>query len=436
MGSCARKDREKGVLLTEAAPSARLTACLIVRDEEVNLPRALNSLRGVADEVIVVDTGSTDRTREIAAESGAKVFEQEWQGDFSLARNCAMDKASGEWILILDADEEVAAGQGELFKELLVDQDHAGFFANIENIPQERPGAPPSFVSPSIRMFRNHPDHRYKGAVHEQIQISRDSQGGKVAFTDLRLRHYGYSEDLTVQADRRNRNIELLSKAAAADPDDAYTLYCLGNEYMAGGDFDKAASALGRALELLPEEEQVYAPSVPRNLALCLRQSGRPDKALEVLAETQRRYPRFTDLVYLEGVIALERQDFPRAVQLFAQCLDMGTPPAQFESWGGVGTYGALTGLGHALRAQGDEGRATEVFKEALKANPAECYALRQLGELLLKKHAAHRVADELEALADLRSQEVLRTLIELFSETGNAELAAEWRLKMQVAGL
>lgn len=140
---------------------------MITRDEEKSLPSCLRSVKNHVDEIIIADTGSKDNTCNIALEYGAKIFHIDWKDDFSAARNFALEKANGDWILFLDADEVLE--NGELLRQLVKEADHdlTGFLFHILNYSDEK--LTQIERSQSLRLFRNTPDMRFFRAIHEQL---------------------------------------------------------------------------------------------------------------------------------------------------------------------------------------------------------------------------------------------------------------------------
>lgn len=238
--------------MTEKRDARRptLSLCMIVKNEEQHLVRCLESVQGVADEIVVVDTGSDDATPEIARSYRAKLLRHEWQEDFALARNLSLDHATGDWILVLDADEElesrtrvrlrtrITATDAEALQLVVRSFTPAGDLQRYEDI----------YLT---RVFRNRPHHRYEQPIHEQIRPSIERCRGKVAETDLIILHYGYAQPTAQGRDRRaGRNLKLLEKAVDASPTDPYLHYQLGATHKALGNRAMARSALCRALEL------------------------------------------------------------------------------------------------------------------------------------------------------------------------------------------
>ncbi|AFY80058.1 glycosyltransferase family 2 protein [Oscillatoria acuminata] len=187
-----------------------LSFCTIVKNEKYNLSRCLTSVKPYVNEIIVVDTGSDDGTPDIALEQGAKVFYFQWCDDFSAARNYAVSQASGEWILTLDADEELII-QSENFREILAANSKVLVYSlDLINVGQEE-----NQIGGKLqRIFRNIPEIRYQGRLHEQLIYENQKISGsrRVYLNSLKILHYGYSDpDLTAQKATK-RNIPLLER--------------------------------------------------------------------------------------------------------------------------------------------------------------------------------------------------------------------------------
>ncbi len=225
-----------------------VSLCMIVKNEAENLERCLKSVQGVADELILVDTGSTDQTVELARAQGATVLPHTWQNDFALARNVGLARATGDWILHLDADEELEPGSRPRLKAVLAATASEGVNVCVRNF--NPPGALAAyFDSPQARLFRNRPGHRYEQPIHEAIELSIKRLGGQVAQSDLLIWHYGYQVQ-TVQGekDRAERNLAILEQAVAQYPEDPGHCARLGFTYYQLGRYEPAYTYLRRAL--------------------------------------------------------------------------------------------------------------------------------------------------------------------------------------------
>lgn len=232
-----------------------LSACLIVKNEELHIRRCLRSLGGVVDEICVLDTGCTDRTIEIAEkEFGAKTAFRKWDDDFAAARNASLDLATGDWALQIDADEEFYQPHTRQLHELMerTDIDVINvLLRNFYNIPEAHTGESardPMHVPHSMnhlgRVFRRLPHFRYTGCIHETI---REATRGIVS--DVSIFHYGYAQTGKVQDTRLERNHRLCKKLIAREPDSPAPYYYAATTCIVSGMGDEAEGYLRQAIE-------------------------------------------------------------------------------------------------------------------------------------------------------------------------------------------
>jgi glycosyltransferase involved in cell wall biosynthesis len=274
---------------------------MIARNEERELATCLDSVRALAGEMIVIDTGSTDRTPAIGAGCGAEVVPFDFGFvDFAAARNCAIARARGEWILMLDADETLAAGGAEAIEKLVAEGRNAGYF--LERVNRSAEGGEP-FTDYVVRLFPNRPGIRYRGRVHETVDASILAQGGKLIQTGIRIDHRFRADPET----RRRKNlwyIQILKEEIAADPADDSRLDFLAAEYHQLEMFDEAAAIAEQIARVRPNDARahlfvgvyhlLYRPDFPKaradfERALELR-PGYPEAEsfLKLLAEKER----------------------------------------------------------------------------------------------------------------------------------------------------
>ncbi|MEW6227346.1 MAG: glycosyltransferase [Bacillota bacterium] len=227
----------------------QISLCMIVKDEEEFLPGCLVSVKGVADEIVVVDTGSTDRTVEIAREFGARVYHYRWDDDFAAARNESLKHATCGWILVLDADERLAAGAGGELRAVAEGKGVKAIYA-AKIVNYGTPGGETEHYFP--RFFPNHAGIQYEGIVHERPTPSVSSylSAGCLPrrLKGFVLLHHGYEQDVVKNRDKKRRNIVLLQKILEGR-DDPYYRYKLGSMLF----------TCGRASEAIRELERVFA---------------------------------------------------------------------------------------------------------------------------------------------------------------------------------
>jgi tetratricopeptide (TPR) repeat protein len=222
-----------------------LTAALIVKNEERVLGDCLASLSGIVDEIVIVDTGSTDGSRDIAKAHGARVIDQPWTGDFAAARNLGLEATRGRWILYIDADERLAPVDRSTVAALLEAPDLVG--ARLWLRPKSG-----FTLYREYRLFLNDPRIRFRGIIHEKVapDICRlaKEEGGRIAEVDLRLEHVGYDGP---QDHKHRRNLPLLQAELALRPDNAYNWHHLGRVFDGLGDRPAALDAWRRSLEVV-----------------------------------------------------------------------------------------------------------------------------------------------------------------------------------------
>ncbi len=213
----------------------QLSVCLIVKNEEQFLAQCLNSIQGLAQQIVVVDTGSTDRTVEIAKEHGAEVHSFAWRDDFSAARNAALEHATGDWVLMLDADEELPAAQHARLQADMKRADVIAFRLPLINKGEEAQGR---HCVP--RLFRNAPGVYYYSRIHEQvfpslIQLGK-AWGLRTAIGTAELLHHGYSKEIIRDRNKIERNLKLLRQAVVEFPNEPNLQMNLGLELVRSDD--------------------------------------------------------------------------------------------------------------------------------------------------------------------------------------------------------
>jgi len=281
-----------------------ISLCMMVKNEERNLARCLDSVRDLTSDFIIVDTGSTDQTPCIAAQYGAKVIPFDFTTiDFAAARNAALDRAHGRWILMLDADEVLEHDGTPKIEKLIAGGENAGYFLERHNHASDSQSPFTDYV---VRLFPNRPNYRYRGRVHEIIDAAILSGGGRLIKTDIRVDH-SFSSDREARRRKNHWYIEILKEEIAADPSDDSRLDFLAAEYHQLEMYDEATKIAERIVQARPLDPRahlfvgvyhlLYKPDLPRaradfNQALKLR-PGYPEAAsfLQLLDQRERAQP-------------------------------------------------------------------------------------------------------------------------------------------------
>lgn len=207
----------------------RLSLCIITKDEEKNIARCLKSVEGLVNEIILVDTGSTDGTIEIAKTLNANVFEHRIVPfSFAKARNYALNRAFGSWILTMDADEELPQESIPKIEKIIETDNREGYICNLFNFLPE--GESGHFKS--IRLFKSNPEARYIRRCHEEISFSLYKLKYKIVESGIKIIHHGYNATKDVLNQKAKRNLELLSEMYQKNPH-WLTAYQIGQSYIA-----------------------------------------------------------------------------------------------------------------------------------------------------------------------------------------------------------
>lgn len=223
-----------------------ISLCMIVKNEEKNLPQCLDTVIDIVDEIILVDTGSEDNTVKIAEERRAKVFHHKWQDDFSLARNMSLKHATKDWIIVLDADERLFDDSKRYIKELIYQDEIGGI--NVKLYSNKIGNGPSRGISTwYCRIFRNLDGVGFIRAVHEQILPSLKKLNLKIIDSPIVIHHLGYQD---VSNSKCLRNIRILKKELEIYPDDPFTLFNLGIEYQNIKCYSEALEFYFRAISL------------------------------------------------------------------------------------------------------------------------------------------------------------------------------------------
>lgn len=403
-----------------------LSVCLIARDEERQLGRLIQSVRGLAAEVVVVDTGSRDATRELARSLGARLLETPWTDDFSAARNVSIAAATQPWILSIDADQELPSGSRPMLQKAL---SHSGQ-AQIVHIDLLGPRNEIVSTLASLRLWRNDPRIRYQGRVHEDVAPSLLAMGcGDWHDSGLRLLDHGYV-DAAERQRKRERNLLLLRQASREQPDDLYLAYKLATSLPPDAAEERESlllSTLQRARRL-PVAQQHSLPFLPSLYGCVLDGLARQGQLVQAVTLCQDALDQPNSSLDFSAGRALARAgEAPAAVHLLQRFLDRSPPeidllqrdpdaqPAQAWYW-----------LGWLASRQGQAALAAQAWSKGLEeASPQQTIILTcELLRLHLQAGRLDIVAEGLDDLAT-STQSVPNAMTELMRLSAELSLAA-----------
>jgi tetratricopeptide (TPR) repeat protein len=353
---------------------ADVSLCLIVRDEEDMLPGFLEACAGLWDELVAVDGGSTDRTRELLLAAGARVIDRPWTGDFAAARNASLAAATGRWILVLDPDERPGPGFADELRALVGEPEVGAATLVMRNLFAHGH----TRDVPLLRLFRRAPGLRYEHAIHEDafasVQAMLRADGLELAALHTPVEHLGYLPERARARGKKERDGDALRACIAADPDDLYGHFKLlelarfwSDPAMAKEVAPAAADALRRAGPLCPE-----APWGGELVVLLAR------ALTEEVGDALAFADGLADLVEPSAALHLARGEWLEelgelddAADAFDACLEIGEDPtAQLV------VTRPLLGLARVALAQGELEEALEDVDAALATAPRDPEAL------------------------------------------------------------
>ena len=363
-------------------PRPKVSLTMIVRDEEANLPACLESAADLFDEIVVVDTGSTDRTAEIARSFGARVFDFVWVGDFAAARNAALARATGDYAFWLDADDVLEPPQRDRLKGLLAGLrlgDEAAYVVRCACDP-DREGGGGETVVDHVRLFPLQEDVRWTYRIHEQILPALRRADVPVRWTDATVRHTGYS-DPALRRRKLARDEAILLEELEDRPGDPFVLFNLGSIAIERQDWRAALGHLTRSLEGSAPTDSI-TKKLYALIARCHQSLGEPEKALAACAAGLRLDRDDAELLFREAVIRRQTGDRAGAEGCWRRVLTLQRPE-KFASLD-MGIYGHLTRRNLAALAEerGDRIEALRLWTAVLAECPGDPAAVRVLSRL------------------------------------------------------
>jgi tetratricopeptide (TPR) repeat protein/glycosyltransferase involved in cell wall biosynthesis len=371
-----------------------ISLCMIVRDEEEFLPGCLDSVAGLVDEMVIVDTGSKDRTPQIARDRGSRLLHHTWENDFAAARQVSFDAATCDYILWLDADERLTSASHGAIRRALTCTDENSYFMKILNY-QTLDGRL-HFVHYLPRLFRRQKGLKIRRRLHEQIDVeylSKDGQMGGIYDADII--HLGYVPEIVHARRKMDRNIGILKAMIEAEPTDGYAHMKLAGTYADLGLFSEALTWFEKAMPLVRDEES-FAPMLYVRAAQVARCVGRLDDAFRYAERAVAIDPALPDARYILGQTLKDQGRYIKAIQEFeaaTECPDSFSFATVDPTTRG---FRAHDQLGGCYLTAGDPVRALEHYRRATDGNPSYGEAWHGLGLALL---ALQRPEEALSAL-------------------------------------
>lgn len=286
-----------------------ISACIITRDEADLLDRCLKSLAKYPLEIVVVDTGSADNSVEIAHRYTDKVFSFKWCRDFSAARNYAAQKASNDYILMVDTDEVLVWAD---FDKLITNPEQTGAFERVNIFTRS---GEKQVITEYISRLYDRRIFTYEGKIHEQL-VKKDGSSYKIYEIPLRFEHSGYDGSADKVSRKADRNIELLLEEYNSNPHDTYILYQLGKACYMKRDYENAFFYFDKATYEDVDERLEYVVDLIVSYGYSMINTGRANMALG-LEGLEAQFGKRAEFLFMMGLVYMNNTMFEQAVDSF-----------------------------------------------------------------------------------------------------------------------
>ncbi len=391
--SACRTSTELRLLAESFKAGPTISACMIVKDEEELLPGCLDSIRDWVDEIVVVDTGSADRTVAIARSYGAQVFHQQWEGDFSKHRNYSLDQATSDWILIIDADERMVEEDFPAVRRLLENPQYSAIAISVFNVYENKHAE--TFL-PSIRFFRRSLNLRYDGIVHNTLVYPADLP---IARANVSLKHLGYGLSEEKMRLKLNRTKELLRKQLAENPHHGFAWFNLAQALRgeaAAFDADttnEVIEAATKAVALTSADDaatrHIHLMALDQ-LAWAHFGQGSYTQAAGFAQRALSTKPNYLDPLLLLGHVHARQQHYVDAEQAYRKYLEVQATYNSAQEVDNIillhldSRATAYFALGTIAEIQSDSCRAIKHYHETIALNPNHLDVHERLARLAL----------------------------------------------------
>ncbi|MGF7142144.1 glycosyltransferase involved in cell wall biosynthesis [Anaerotaenia torta] len=345
-----------------------ISLCMIVKDEEKNIRRCLESARDIVDEIIIADTGSSDRTKEICLEYGAKVFDFEWKDNFAQARNFSIEKASSDWILWMDADMELQVREGECLKDYLEKEKKSVYSVKMLHVSgAESLIKGQYYTSYNYLLFRNGLNLHFQGSIHEKLVFDLDKEEEGICGV-LGILHYGYSDEAI--AGKAIRNLRLLVREQEEGSKDPWLDYHIAAELYRLKETDEALLSLDKAIARFLLQGVLPPALIYRLKYEILLRSDRIEIAFQGIEKAVELYPDYVELHFLRGILLYRREEYERAIKAFIYCIVLGEESPGYLIKAGSGSFYAYYYMGECYTKLGFQEAAQEAYRQSALWNP------------------------------------------------------------------
>ncbi|MBI2581331.1 tetratricopeptide repeat protein [Candidatus Woesearchaeota archaeon] len=397
-----------------------ISLCMIVKNEAEFIERCINSVKGLVDQIVVVDTGSSDNTVEIAKRLGAEVYFFEWNDDTSAARNESLKHATGDWILVLDADETISGSDFDKIRKLAADAEYDGYalvqrnYTNdtyredflwaLNDAYEESRGFTGWVPRLIVRLFRNKPEIKFEGVAHELVEPAIERTGSKYAVADVPIHHFKEKKSANYLRAKPEHYRRIGEKKLAAEPNNPRAWHEMGTVEREAENFAKAKEYFEKAVGLDGRFVEAW-----HSLGVCCSKLGDTDGAIAAFKKAIGLNPHYPTPYFSLGVAYHRKGMLNAARDIIVE--GMKRNPNDFN---------AMTNLGAIYEQGGNPEKAVEVLQHVVGIDNSNCRAFYNLGVALEKSNRHKEAAEAYEKAAELnyakkaealRRAQVLRSL-------------------------
>lgn len=404
-----------------------ISLCMIVKNEEAYLANCLESAKDVVDEIIIVDTGSTDKTLEIAAGFGAKIYHFDWVNDFSIARNAAIQHVTSDWVLQLDADEVLTPESQKELRRVIQRDDLTGLMVKIVNHINLLDGNRETIEHYTIRVFPRHPEIIYREPIHEQVKMRMEGPDGKTFFlpmdrviSPIVIEHFGYNKKVVKERDKCSRNLQILENSLEQDRKNAFQHFNLGITLAEEERFPEALEQFRIALKM--EKTTVnYYPTILVYAAQLSAKLGQYDEAVEHARLAIELSPKLPDAFFQMGEVLRMQGDEEESIRYYKEAIDIGAslPESEYEynvvSNPGNSTWKPYNQIGAIYSNRQEWDKAAQYLEKAVYFKPDTPILLVNLGITYRKTGKVDLAEDVFKRAYKIRWDSVYGDLFDLY---------------------
>lgn len=387
----------------------RLSLCMIVKNEEECIGRCLESVHDLVDEIVIVDTGSTDDTIRICESYNARVEKFEWNGSFSDARNYGLNKSSGNWVMWLDADEEVDHEGRHLLKDAPEFDQYDVMTILLINYYGDKVDKYKSTDIAHTRLFRRSTGVQFINKIHECLDIV-GLPPERIGHLDLKVHHYGYLDEEVTKKDKFQRNFTMLKKQLQENESVYWSHYYIASEFYRNRQFQEAFDHVNLSIAAFLKEQMLPPSMVYKLKYLILISSGSFEGAWPGIERAVTLYPDYVDLRFFMGMVLYHLEKIDSALQCFEQCIQMGENNINHLILRGVGSFQAWHYKGLCELKLGETCEAVNSFLQALDIHPQYSYSIESLTKLFQEDGIPD--IGEIEKRITVKQMQALQTIL------------------------